>query len=114
MPIVDDLLRNAYEDTQLLLKIDQCGDVLSVPRYVEFLLPAPDEEKANTVCSFIKDNEYGAATVQEDDGKFSVSVVIHMPITQNLICSVSALMTCLAAIFGMEYDGWGSVIKSAA
>jgi hypothetical protein len=114
LPIVDDLLRNAYEDTQLLLKNDQRGDVLSTPRDVEFLLLAPDEEKARTVCSFIQDNQYGAATVQEDDGKFSVLVVIHMPITQNIICSVSALMSCLAAIFGMEYDGWGSVIKSAA
>ena len=114
VPIVDDLLRNAYEDTQLLLTNDQRGDVLSIPRNVEFLLQAPDEEKANAVCSFIQDNQYGAATVQEADGKFSVLVVIHMPITQNLICSVSALMTCLAAIFGMEYDGWGSVIKSAA
>jgi hypothetical protein len=112
LPIVDDLLRNAYEDTQLLIKNDQLGDVLSVPRDVEFLLRAPDEQKAQTVCSFIRDNQYGAATVQEDEGKFSVLVVIHMPITQNIICSVSALMSCLAAIFGMEYDGWGSVINS--
>ena len=114
MPIVDDLLRNAYEDTQLLIKNDQLGDVLSVPRDVEFLLRAPDEQKAQTVCSFIQDNQYGAANVQEDEGKFSVLVVIHMPITQNVICSVSALMCCLSAVFGMEYDGWGSVIKRAA
>ena len=114
MPIVDDLLRNAYEDTQLLLKNDQRGDVLSIPRDVDFLLRAPDEEKARTVCSFIQDNQYGSATVQEDDGKFSVLVVIHMPITQNILCSVSALMCCISAIFGMEYDGWGSVIQSAA
>ena len=114
MHIVDNLLRNAYEDTQLLIKNDQLGDVLSVPRDVEFLLRAPDEQKAQTVCSFIQDNQYGAATVQEDEGNFSVLVVIHMPITQNIVCSVSALMSCLAAIFGMEYDGWGSVIKSAA
>ncbi len=114
LPIVDDLLRNAYEDTQLLLKNDKRGDVLSVPRDVDFLLWAPDEKKARTVCSFIEDNQYGLATVQEDEGKFSVLVVIHMPITQNVICSVSALMCCIAAIFGLEYDGWGSVLKSAA
>jgi hypothetical protein len=111
LPIVDDLLRNAYEDTQLLLRNDQLGDVLSVPRDVDFLLRAPDEEKARTVCSFIQDNQYGSAAVQEADGKFSVLVVIHMPITQNIVCSVSALMCCIAAIFGMEYDGWGSVVK---
>jgi regulator of RNase E activity RraB len=114
LPIVDDLLRNAYQDTQLLIKNDQLGDVLSTPRDVEFLLRAPDEQKALTVCSFITDNQYGTAEVQEDQGSFSVLVIIHMPITQNLICSVSALMSCLAAIFGMEYDGWGSVVKRAA
>ena len=114
LPIVDDLLQNAYEDTQLLIKNDQLGDVFSVSRDVEFLLRAPDEEKANTVCSFINDNQYGVATVQEQNGKFSILVVVHMPITQNVLCSVSALMTCLAAIFSLDYDGWGSVIKNAA
>ena len=113
MPIIDDLLRNAYEDTQLLLKNDQLGDVLSVPRDVDFLLRAPSEEKARTVCSFIQDNQYGSASVQEQEGEFSVLVIIHMPITQNVVCSISALMCCIAAIFGMKYDGWGSVIKSA-
>ena len=113
MPIVDDLLRTAYEDTQLLIRNDRLGDVLSVPRDVEFLLRAPDEQKAQTVCSFIQDNQYGSASLQEGEGRFSVLVVIHMPITQNIICSVSALMSCLAALFGMEYDGWGSVIQRA-
>jgi hypothetical protein len=114
LPIVDDLLRNAYEDTQLLLRNDQLGDVLSIPRDVEFLLRAPDESKARTVCSFILDNQYGVASVQQDKDEFSVLVVVHMPITQNVVCSVSALMCCIAAIFGLEYDGWGSVVKSAA
>ncbi len=114
MPIVEDLLKTAYEDTQLLIKNDQLGDVLSVPRDVDFVLRAPDEGKARTVCSFIQDNRYGKASVSEESGGFIVEVVIHMPITQNVVCSVSALMCCIAGIFGLEYDGWGSVIKRAA
>jgi hypothetical protein len=76
--------------------------------------------RVKTVCSerrrggFVGDNQYGVATVQEDDGGLSVLVVSHMPITQNVICSVSALMRCLAAIFDVEYDGWGSTIQRSA
>lgn len=114
MPIVDDLLNTAYEDTQLLIKNDQLGDVLSTPRDVDFVLRASEEQKARTVCAFIQDNQYGAATVQEDQGAFSVHVVIHMPVTQNVLCSVSALMCCLAAIFGVDYDGWGSDIQAGS
>lgn len=114
MAIVDDLLRTAYEDTQLLIQNDRLGDNLAIPRDVEFLLRAPDEEKAEIVSSFIEDNQYGSASVRQDDGHFSVVVVIHMPIDQNVICSVSALMCCLAALFGLEYDGWGSEIKKKA
>ena len=109
MAIVDVLLRNAYEDTQLLLKNDSLGDQLSVPRDVDFLLRTHDEEKARVVCSFINDNQYGAAKVQGTE----VLVVIHMPIQQNIICSVSALMACVAQIFGAEYDGWGSELRKA-
>jgi hypothetical protein len=109
MAIVDVLLQNAYEDTQLLLKNDSLGDQLSVPRDVDFLLRTPDEEKARLVCSFINDNQYGAAKVQETN----VLVVIHMPIQQNIICSVSALMACIAEIFKVEYDGWGSELRKS-
>jgi hypothetical protein len=114
MTIVEALLSNAFEDTQLLLKNDELGDVLSTPRDVEFLMNAPDEKKAQTVCSFINDKQYGKAIVQEDEGNFSILVTVHMPITQNIICSVSALMCCIAQIFDLEYDGWGSVLRRAA
>jgi len=42
------------------------------------------------------------------DGRWS----IRMPITQPVICSVSALMVCLARLFSVEYDGWGSVVQT--
>jgi hypothetical protein len=110
--ITDILLRTAYEDTQLLRKNDAHGDVFSVPRDVDFFLVAEDKEKAELVSSFINDNQYGTARVDEGDGTYNVLVVVHMPTEQNILCSVSALMACVAAIFGIKYDGWGCVIQT--
>jgi hypothetical protein len=114
MHIVDTLLRIAYEDTQLLLKNDELGDKLAVPRDVEFLLRANDPKKAEVVCSFINDNQYGRAELQSQEAEVNVLVMVHMPITQNLLCSVSALMACIAHLFSIEYDGWGSVVQRGA
>jgi Regulator of ribonuclease activity B len=114
MSLVDELLSSAYEDTQLLLKNDQLGDIMSVEREVNFLLRTPDEKLANTVSSFINDNQYGYATVAPSDSDFGISVKIVMPSTQNVLCSVSALMCCLAALFSVEYDGWGSAVQRGA
>jgi hypothetical protein len=75
------------------------------------VLRTPDERLANTVSSFINDNQYGNATVEPKGSDFGITVKVKMPITQNLICSVSALMCCLAALFCIEYDGWGSTVQ---
>ena len=69
MAIVDDLLRNAYEDALLLQRNDFLGDNFSISREVDFLLIANDEKQGNTVCSFINDNQYGRARVDEADGQ---------------------------------------------
>jgi len=114
MSLVDSLLTAAYEDTQLLLKNDELGDVLSTPRDVEFLLRTEDQTRAETVCSFINDNQYGVAEVQPSDQGFGILVTINMPSTQQVLCSVSALMCCLAELFSVEYDGWGTTIQRAA
>jgi hypothetical protein len=111
MSLVDSLLTNAYEDTQLLIKNDALGDVFSKSREVEFLLRASDEKKAELVCSFVNDNQYGKAEVQSNEADFGILVTVNMPATQSLICSVSALMCCLAALFSVEYDGWGTTIQ---
>lgn len=67
MSLVDTLLTAAYEDTQLLIKNDTLGDVFSKTRDVDFLLRSPDEKKAETVCSFVNDNQYGKAKVERYD-----------------------------------------------
>jgi len=113
MSIVDKLLENAYQDTQLLIGNDQKGDNFGIARDVEFVFYSPTFEKAEIVASFINDNQYGLAKNQEINDNFQVTVVVNMPSTQNLICSVSGLMACIGELFGVEYDGWGCVLQRA-
>jgi hypothetical protein len=82
-----------------------------VPRDIDFLLVAPDEEKANLVRDFINDNQYGVASVQAHDSAFGILVVVNMPPQQHTLNSVSALMVCLSKLFGIEYDGWGCELR---
>ncbi len=90
---------------------DAKGDVLANPRMVDFLLLAPTVEKAQLVADFINDNRYGNATAVTDEHGSGVTVSVEMPITQHILCSVSGLMACISKIFGLDYDGWGSVLK---
>lgn len=112
MSVVHKLLENAYQDSQLLIGNEQKGDNFSVPRDVDFVLYAADEEKADIVSSFINDNRYGEASYSEIDGKFRIIVVVDMPSSQNLVCSVSGLMVCISELFGIEYDGWGCSLQN--
>src|SRR6266849_11040239 len=111
MPLVDTLLTTAYEDTLLLVRNDELGDNFSVPRNVDFVLLSGDSARAETVCSFINDNRYGCAVVETADRGSRIIVTVNMPTTQGVLCSVSALMACLAELFSVEYDGWGTAIQ---
>jgi hypothetical protein len=113
MQIVESLLEAAYEDTQLLQKNDELGDSLAIARDVDFVFLTADRTKADTVASFVNDNRYGIPYIEEAEDGFRLIVTLHMPTTQNVLCSVSAFMVCLAKLFDVEYDGWGCVIKSA-
>jgi len=112
MSIVETLLDTAYQDTQLLMGNDEKGDNFSIPRDIEFVLYAQDEKKADTVSSFINDNQYGEASYAEVEGQYRILVVVNMPSSQHLVCSVSGLMACIAALFSVEYDGWGCVLQN--
>ncbi|WP_280151982.1 ribonuclease E inhibitor RraB [Piscinibacter sp. XHJ-5] len=114
MHIVETLLSTAYEDTQLLIKNDELGDDFAVPRDVDFVVIAKEKTTAEAVASFVTDNRYGSPRVEEGGDAFRVVVSVHMPITQGVLCSVSALMACLAELFSLEYDGWGCVIQRRA
>jgi len=109
--LVEALLDNAYQDSVLLQGNDEKGDIFSIPREVDFLFYAPDKEKGELVASFINDNCYGQATYYLSENDHCIKSIILMPIEQDIINSVSALMTCIAKIFGIEYDGWGCELQ---
>jgi hypothetical protein len=113
MTVLDTLIQAAVSDTDLLRKLDGQGDLFSIPRDVEFLLRAPTAEKATTVAGFINDYQYGVATPQDLDASPSVLVVVHMPIEQHAVQSVSGFMACVCDLFGLDYDGWGCVVQGA-
>ena len=110
--VVEALLDNAYQDSQLLQGNDEKGDVFSIFRDVDFRLYAKDRAKAELVTNFINDNCYGKASNSEHEGNHFVSVVVNMPTTQNILNSVSGLMTCIAKIYDLEYDGWGCELQN--
>jgi hypothetical protein len=110
--VVEALLDNAYEDTQLLIGNSEKGDNLSTSREVDFVLYAKDRNKGEFVANFINDNRYGKAVYLEVEGNHRITVTIDMPTTQNIIFSVSGLMTCIAALYDLEYDGWGCTLQT--
>jgi len=111
MSVVDTLMETAKADTDLLRTLDSQGDNFSAPRDVDFLLRAPSKEKAEIASGFINDYQFGKATLQEQDGQYSVLVIINMAIQQQAILSVSGFMGCVCALFGLDYDGWGCVAQ---
>lgn len=112
MALVEKLLDAAYEDTQLLIKNDSLGDQFTIPRDVDFVLRSDDRRRAETVASFINGNQYAVAKVETADPGYRIIATVNMPTTQQVLSSVSGLMVCLAELFSVEYDGWGTVIRS--
>lgn len=59
MKLVTTLMETAAADTDVLRSLDRNGDHFSVFRDVDFLLVAPDAEKAALVASFVNEHSYG-------------------------------------------------------
>ncbi|QGZ65157.1 ribonuclease E inhibitor RraB [Paraburkholderia acidisoli] len=104
-------MKTALADVDHLRAMDAKGDDFSLSRDVEFCLLAPSAEKAATVAGFINDYQYGRASVQHVEAQCRVLVLVHMPVLQHNILAVSGFMTCIAALFGLTYDGWGCVVQ---
>jgi hypothetical protein len=111
MEFVTTLMETASADTDVLRSLDRNGDHFSMFRDVDFLLVAADAEKAALVASFVNDHSYGKAVLQD---AASVLVTINMPVEQSVALCVSGFFTCLAQLFGVEYDGWGCVAQAQA
>lgn len=116
MHIVEQLLNTAVQDNRLLIKNQQLGDRAQVPRDIEFLLYAKNEERAKLVASFITDNRYGKPSVEQVDYKgevlWHILVIIHAPATENVVHTFSAFMVFLAKLYDLDYDCWGSIIQN--
>jgi hypothetical protein len=117
MSLVDSLLNTADSDRDLLRKNQAIGDISSIPRDLDFVLYAKDQEKAELVCSFVHDNSYGRASYQSvpenpEGSRHRIMVQVFMPTAEHAVCAVSGLMVCLAKLYDLEYDGWGCSIKT--
>jgi len=112
MSVVEALLDSSEQDTKLLIGNDEKGDDFLVSRDVDFIFKTSDAQKAETVCGFINDNNYGHAKFKSVNDKYRIIAIVHMQPTQNVICSVSGLMTCISKLFEVEYDGWGCVLQN--
>jgi len=107
MSTIEKLMDSAIADVDVLRSLNSQGDDFRKFRGVDFLFVCPTQERAELVASFINDYRYGDATAHESDGRHLIEVRIVMPVEQNLILSVSGFMTCLADLYGIDFDGWG-------
>jgi hypothetical protein len=104
----------AVEDSRLLVKNQELGDRAAIPRDIDFVLYAKDEEKARLVASFVTDYRYGRPSVERVEHRGDVSwrllITIHAPVTENVVMTLSAFMVCLSKLYDLDYDGWSSII----
>ncbi len=76
---------------------------------VDFAVNTIEKERADDLAGFMNGKNYGRARVDGDAELYWVIVIVSMPITQHVLCTVSGFMVCLSRLFGAEHDGWGSV-----
>jgi hypothetical protein len=112
MSVIGKLMDSAASDIDVLRSLDGSGDDFSKFRNVDFLFRCPDKDKAELVAGFINDYQFGQAVPSSESGENTILVTINMPVEQNIILSVSGFMTCLAELYGLEFDGWGCVAQS--
>jgi len=115
MHIVECLLETAVEDNQLLIRNQELGDRPEVPRDIDFVLYAKNQERAELIASFVTDNHYGQPSVERVEYKgtatWQLLITINAPTTEHVIMPISAFMVFLAQLYDLEYDGWSSMIQ---
>lgn len=109
--MIEELIKNAEADIELLKQNDLKGDQFDKPRQVDFLFKSPTREKAEAIAGFLSDYNFGNTNITQNENQFEVLVLIQMPINQNIIQSVSGFMLLIGKIFNSTFDGWGSVIQ---
>jgi|SRR5690606_24911453 regulator of RNase E activity RraB len=113
MSFIEQLMENAEADTELLYALNEHGDDFQVPRMVEFTFTGDSLERINAAAEFIKGYQYAATEILEDEEEgYQLFATIDMPITQPVLLSVSGFFTCVAELFELEYNGWGSMAQT--
>jgi hypothetical protein len=110
--IVEHLLTTSQNDHQLLEQLEKQGDNPMLLHTMEYCLGAPTKKKADTVCSFINDNAYGAARVESHGDSHRILVEIQTPLISNVVYCISANMVSLSHIFDIEFIGWGTTAET--
>jgi hypothetical protein len=115
MSIAKLLMDTAVEDSRLLVKNQELGDRSEIPRDIDFVLYAKNEERAKLVAGFVTDYRYGRPSVERVEHRgtdvWQLLITIHAPTTENVAMTLSAFMVCLSQVYDLEYDGWGCDIK---
>jgi hypothetical protein len=112
MSVVSKLMESAVADVDVLRSLDSNGDNFKEFRDVEFFFKCPTLDQAELVASFVNDYQFGSAVPAYENGESTLLVTINMPVEQPIILSVSGFMTCLAALYGLDFDGWGCVAQA--
>ena len=115
MSVVELLMDTAVEDSKVLSLNQKVGDRPEIPRDIDFVFYAKNEERAKLVADFVTDYRYGRPMVElvEHEGTvvWRLMVTIFAPTTENVVMTLSAFMVCLSQLYDLDYDGWSSSIK---
>lgn len=87
MSIAQSLMDTAVEDSRLLAKNQEIGDRAEIPRDIDFVFYAKNEERAKLVASFVTDYRYGRPAVECVEHRGTVAwrllITIHAPTTEK-------------------------------
>jgi hypothetical protein len=108
----NNLIDGAVIDAKLVRILEEKGDDLSNFRDVTFLFLCPSKDKADQVSGFLVDYHFADAKLVESNGEFTVEANICMPIQQQIVTSVSGLMTVVGLMFDSVFDGWNCKVSS--
>jgi hypothetical protein len=86
MSIAKLLMNTAVEDSRLLAENRKIGDRGEIPRDIDFVFYAKNEERAKLVASFVTDYRYGRPTIRRIErggaDAWELLVTIHTPTTE--------------------------------
>lgn len=107
----------ADDNGEVLWRLVQAGDDLTVRRDVEFVLDFSSEQDALDCGAFLFKNEYKvqlSPPLQEDpDSPWSVEVMPYMAPNHKDIVELEEYLKGVADYFGGTASGWGCVAAGA-